>query len=147
MVEGRDEGLAFVLACLHGRTVRFVERVTRKDDLDGVAAEHAYLIDLLLGCSYGHEYLARDAELVAREGYALCVVARAGADDAFGRLVGRERPDHVVRAAYLVRTHNLKILALEHHVGLVSIRQVAVRHQRCGRQYLAEGVLGGHDVV
>ena len=75
------------------------------------------------------------------------MVPRAGAYDALGSLFRRERLDHVVGAAYLVRPYHLKVLALEHHVCPVAVRQVAVRHEGGGREYLAEGMLGRHDVV
>jgi hypothetical protein len=73
---------------LLGGDVAIVEGIADEDDLDIVFPEHAGLVDLLPGGDDGHEHDAFDAELMTGVGESLGMVAGAGADDAFGQLVG-----------------------------------------------------------
>ena len=70
------------------------------------------LIDLLLGGCHRHKYLTHNAQLVARQGYALGVVARAGANYSARTLLLGEAAYLVVCSAYLVGAHHLQILTL-----------------------------------
>lgn len=68
--------------------VAVVEGISGEDDLDIILPEHPGLVDLLAGCDNGHEYDPFDPQFVTGVSEALCMVAGAGADDAFLELVG-----------------------------------------------------------
>ena len=102
IVEGRNEGLAFLATRLLGCLVGVVESIARKNNLHELATKHLHLIDFLLGGSYGHKNLTIYAELVARERHALRVITRAGAYDATLRLLLGERANLVISTANLI---------------------------------------------
>ena len=133
IVEGRNEGLALILTRLHSGGIGLIERIACQNHLDKLATEHLHLIDLLLGRCDRHKNLTLDAQSVARQGYSLSVVSCAGAHYAASGLLRRERTNHIVCSANLVRAYHLQILALELYICSVTLRQVAILHQRRGR--------------
>ena len=96
---------------------RLLVRVARHPQVHQRSAERTDPVPLLSRGGPGDVDPGAHADPGAGERDALCMVARAGADDAVDRDLARERGDEVVRAAHLVRADDLEVLPLQPHAG------------------------------
>jgi hypothetical protein len=116
-----DEGQAPLRLELAGVGVRLVEAVAEEDDLGAPRLDRVHFHDRR---GHRHHYHGARAEALGREGYALRVVARRGADHpSVEGLAGQ--PHHlIVGAAQLERKDALRVLALEQQGIVQPCRQV-----------------------
>ena len=112
IVIGRHIGEAALLAERLGMLGGLVEIVA---DDDGIAAACPHARHLDARCRARHHDGGDDAELLAREGDALRVVAGRGRDDAALQRLARQARHLVVGAADLEGEDRLQVLALQQH--------------------------------
>ena len=142
-----DEGAVLRLAPGDRLAAGVVVGVARQHDVYIILAEHLYLVYLLFRRRFRHKNGPLDVKLVAGEGDPLRVVARRGADDAARELLLRKPGYLVIGAAYLIRTDDLHILALEPDIGSIPFGQLDVQHKRRIYHYAAYALLCFLNIV
>jgi hypothetical protein len=122
VVEGVHKGQALFLLQLQRVAVGVGIAVAVQHHL---AAQGAHGVDLELRRGGGHHDHGARAQLVRAHGHALRVVAGRGADHAAFQLLGRQVRHLVVGAAQLEAEHRLLVFALEQHLVVQALAQVA----------------------
>jgi len=142
VVEGRDKGHALFFGVLAGCDGAIIVGVADEDDLYAIFPEHLCLVDLLFGGDDGHENDAFSAQFTAGVGESLCVVAGAGADDAFLQLFCRQADHHIIGASQFIGADDLQVFAFEEHLAIIFPGQAVIIGER-GTVYDFTQPLGG----
>ena len=142
IIEGVDDDIAVAFGQFGGMGAGGIEAVAEKDNL---AAQPPHRADLDRRGGGGHDDNGTHAQPGGREGDALGVIARRGANDAALALSGGELAHAVVGATDFEGEDRLEIFAVEEDVGAKACREQLHAIERSLFGHLVDG--GGKDAA